>query len=323
MAVQGIQSLRSDKISVRSFTFSFALGVFLLVELVLLSSISAFSFFSLRETARQMEMAYSERGREITLALSANTLATDVSSMAKLSAIFAGIVNKNQYLEGERPISEIFVLRKDGRVLAHSDYTLVTTLTHEAANQVSAKYNNDVYHASLFYEANNVQQQDLDKPEGIFRDKNSFIVDGLMSADVHKSTDFSVALKEKDSRTGREVSYATLHVIMNRLGQYYYLSTILSKYVLLFAIVFLIGFLVTATILFAFFLRSRSIQNEWKNALTYMWENEVIKSEVSHGFQALNGKLNAIEKKVNQPAALSASRPQTEIMDAILLETIK
>jgi hypothetical protein len=268
-------------------------------------------------------MAYSERGREITLALSANTLATDVSSMAKLSAIFAGIVNKNQYLEGERPISEIFVLRKDGRVLAHSDYTLVTTLTHEAANQVSAKYNNDVYHASLFYEANNVQQQDLDKPEGIFRDKNSFIVDGLMSADVHKSTDFSVALKEKDSRTGREVSYATLHVIMNRLGQYYYLSTILSKYVLLFAIVFLIGFLVTATILFAFFLRSRSIQNEWKNALTYMWENEVIKSEVSHGFQALNGKLNAIEKKVNQPAALSASRPQTEIMDAILLETIK
>lgn len=319
MVRQGIQ-----EISVRSFTFSFALGIFLLVELVLLSGLSAFGFVSLRETARQLEMGYSERGREITLALSATTLATDVKSMARLSAIFAGIVNKNQYLEGERPVTEVFILRKDGRVLAHSDYSLVTTRTREAANEISAKYNNEFYHSSLFYEANNVQQQNLEKAEGTFRDKNQFIVDALMSSDVHFSTDFSVALKEKDPRTGREKSYATLHVIMNRLGEYYYLSAILTKYLLLFAMVFLAGFLVTGILLFAFFLRARYIQREWRSALAYMWENEVIKSEVSHGFQALSGKLGEIEKRVNQPpAALPQGRQQTEILDAILIEAAK
>lgn len=323
MAVQGPQAIRGDKISVRSFTFSFALGIFLLVELVLLSSLTIFSFVSLKETARQLEMGYTERGREITLAVSAGTINTDVKSMAKLSAIFAGVVNKNQYLEGERPITEIFLLRKDGRVLAHSDLSLVTVRTHEAANEMSAKYNNEFYHASLFYEANSVQQQNLTKPEGIFHGKNSFIVDSLMSSDVHYSTDFSVALKETDPRTKKEKSFATLHVVMNRLGEYYYLSAILNKYLLLFAIVFLAGFLVAGILLFAFYLRARSIQREWKSALTYLWENEVIKTELTHGFQTLSGKLNDIEKRVNQPTALPAQRPQTEILDAILIESAK
>ncbi len=323
MAVQSIQTLRGDKISIRSFTFSFALGVFLLVELVLLSSLTAFSFISLKETARQLEMGYSERGREIALSLAASTIATDVKSQAKLSALFAGIVNKNQYLEGERPITEVFVLRKDGRVLAHSDYSLVTTRTREAANEVSAKYNNEFYHSSLFYEANSVQQQNLEKPEGIFHGKNSFIVDSLMSSDVHYSTDFSTTLRETDARTKKEKSYATLHVVMNRLGEYYYLSAIFNKYLLLFGIVFLAGFLVTGILLFAFFLRARYIQREWKAALTYLWENEVIKTEVTHGFQALSGKLNDIEKRVNQPPALPQGRPQTDILDAILIEPVK
>jgi uncharacterized membrane protein YciS (DUF1049 family) len=248
---------------------------------------------------------------------------SDQKSLARLSAIFAGIVNKNQYLEGERPITEIFILRRDGRVLAHSDVSMVTVGTREAANEISAKYNNEFYHSSLYYEANNVQQQNLEKPEGIFHGKNSFIVDSLMSSDVHYSTDFSVALKEKDPKTGKEKSYATLHVIMNRLGEYYYLAAILKKYLLLFAMVFLAGFLVAGIILFAFWLRARTIQREWKSALTYLWENEVIKTEVSHGFQALSGKLNEIEKKVNQPAALPQARQQTDILDAILIEPAK
>lgn len=314
---------KGDKITVRSFTFSFALGIFLLVELILLSSLTAFSFVSLKETGRQLEMGYSERGREIVLAVATGAALSDQKSLAKLSAVFAGIVNKNQYLEGERPVSEIFILRKDGRMLAHSDLSLVTVGTNEAANQVSAKYNNEFYHSSLFYEANSVQQQNLEKPEGIFHGKNSFIVDGLMSSDVHYSTDFSVALKEKEARTGKEKSYATLHVVMNRLGEYYYLAAILNKYLLLFAIVFLAGFLVAGIILFAFWLRARTIQREWKSALTYLWENEVIKTEVTHGFQALNGKLNEIEKKVNQPAALPQARAQTDILDAILIEPAK
>jgi hypothetical protein len=320
---RGIHALRGDKIHVRSFTFSFALGVFLLVELILLSSLTAFSFVSLRETARQLEMGYSERGREITLAVSTGAALSDQKSLARLSAIFAGIVNKNQYLEGERPITEIFILRRDGRVLAHSDISMVTVGTREAANEIAAKYNNEFYHSSLYYEANNVQQQNLEKPEGIFHGKNSFIVDSLMSSDVHYSTDFSVALKEKDPKTGKEKSYATLHVIMNRLGEYYYLAALLKKYLLLFAMVFLAGFLVSGIILFAFWLRARTIQREWKSALTYLWENEVIKTEVSHGFQALSGKLNEIEKKVNQPAGLPQARQQTEILDAILIEPAK
>jgi len=321
---QSIHTLRGDKVSVRSFTFSFALGIFLLVELVILGALTAFCLISLKETARQLEMGYSERGREITLSLSANTLATDQKSMARVSAIFAGIVNKNQYLEGERPVTEIFVLRKDGRVLAHSDLSMVTAVTQEAANAVSAKYNNEFYHSSLFYEANSVQQQNLEKPEGIFHGKNSFVVDSLMGSDVHYSTDFSVALKEVDSRTRKEKSYGTLHVVMNRLGEYYYLSAILNKYLLLFAMAFLAGFIVTAIILFAFLLRANAIQREWKSALTYMWENEVIKTEVSHGFQALSGKLSEIEKRVNQPPpALPQQRPQTEILDAILIEPVQ
>jgi uncharacterized membrane protein YciS (DUF1049 family) len=200
---------------------------------------------------------------------------------------------------------------------------MVTVGTREAQNEISAKYNNEFYHSSLYYEANSVQQQNLPKPEGIFHGKNSFIVDSLMSSDVHYSTDFSVALKEKDPKTGKERSYATLHVIMNRLGEYYYLVAILNKYLLLFAIVFLAGFLVTGIILFAFYLRAHAIQREWKSALTYLWENEVIKTEVSHGFQALGSKLNEIERKVSQPAALPHARSQTEILDAILIEPAK
>lgn len=323
MAHQGIQALRGDKVSVRSFTFSFALGVFLLIEVLILGALTAFCLISLKETGRQLEMGYSERGREIALSLSANTIAVDEKSLARLSSIFGGIVNKNQYLEGERPVTEIFVLRKDGRVLAHSDISLVTTITREAANAVSAKYNSEFYHSSLFYEANSVQQQNLDKPEGIFHGKNSFIVDALMGADVHYSTDFSVALKETDARSRKEKSFATLHVIMNRLGEYYYLSAILNKYLLLFAIAFLAGFIVTGIILFAFLLRANGIQREWKSALTYLWENEVIKTEVSHGFQALTGKLSEIEKRVNQPPpALPQQRPQTDILDAILIEPV-
>lgn len=322
VASRGIHALKGEKISVSSFTFSFALGVFLLVEIVLLGALTAFGFVSLRETARQLEMGYTERGREIALSVSSGAALADQKSLAKLSAVFAGIVNKNQYLEGERPITEIFILRKDGRVLAHSDISMVTVGTREAANEVSAKYNNEFYHSSLYYEANSVQQQNLEKPEGIFHGKNSFIVDSLMSSDVHYSTDFSVALKEKD-RTGRERSYATLHVVMNRLGEYYYLATILKKYLLLFAIVFLAGFLVTGIILFAFWLRARTIQREWKSALTYLWENEVIKTEVTHGFQAIKGKLSEIEKKVNQPAALPQTRAQTDILEAILIEPAK
>ncbi|MFZ5629269.1 MAG: hypothetical protein ACOY5B_09100 [Spirochaetota bacterium] len=319
----GIHALKGEKIHVRSFTFSFALGVFLLVELILLSSLTAFSFVSLRETARQLEMGYTERGREIALSVSTGAAMAEQKAIARLSAVFAGIVNKNQYLEGERPITEIFILRRDGRVLAHSDVSMVTVGTREAANEISAKYNNEFYHSSLYYEANSVQQQNLEKPEGIFHGKNSFIVDSLMSSDVHYSTDFSVALKEKDPKTGKEKSYATLHVIMNRLGEYYYLAAILKKYLLLFAMVFLAGFLVAGIILFAFWLRARTIQREWKSALTYLWENEVIKTEVTHGFQALSGKLNEIEKKVNQPAALPQARPQADILDAILIEPAK
>lgn len=319
----GIHALKGEKIHVRSFTFSFALGVFLLVELILLSSLTAFSFVSLRETARQIEMGYSERGREIALSASAGAALTEQKLLARLGPVFAGIVNKNQYLEGERPITEIFILRRDGRVLAHSDAAMVTVGTREAANEIAAKYNNEFYHSSLYYEANSVQQQNLEKPEGIFHGKNSFIVDSLMSSDVHYSTDFSVALKEKDARTGKEKSYATLHVIMNRLGEYYYLSAILRKYLLLCAIVFLAGFLVTGIILFTFWLRARTIQREWKSALTYLWENEVIKTEVTHGFKALSGKLNEIERKVNQPSALPQARPQADILDAILIEPAK
>lgn len=320
---QGIEALRGDKVSVKSFTFSFALGVFLLLELIILSLLTAFSFVSLKETAKQLETNYSERGREMTLSLSAGAISGDQKSAVALSALFASIVNKNQYLEGERPVSEIFILRKDGRVLAHSDFALVTAGNSEALNSLSAKYNNEFYHSSLLYEANSVQQQNLEKPEGIFHGKNSFIVDSLMSSDVHYSTDFSVALKEKNVRTGKETSYATLHVVMNRLGEYYYLSNILGKYILIFAIAFLTGFLVTAIILFSFWLRARYIQREWKSALTYLWENEVIKTEVSQGFQALSGKMSEIEKKVNQPPALPQVRPQTDILDAILIEPTK
>ncbi len=54
---QSIHTLRGDKVSVRSFTFSFALGIFLLVELVILGALTAFCLISLKETARQLEMA--------------------------------------------------------------------------------------------------------------------------------------------------------------------------------------------------------------------------------------------------------------------------
>ncbi|HRP69727.1 MAG TPA: hypothetical protein PLY93_09375 [Turneriella sp.] len=324
MAVQDTQTLRNPKVAIRSFSFSFALGILLLVEVILLGGLSVFAFFSMKESARQLETAYSERGRELTLALSSNTISTDVRSLSRLSATFAAVVNKYRYNDTERPISEIFILSKDGRILAHSDVSLVTTGTREAINEISAKYNQEFFHGSLSYEANSVQQEDLPKPSGIFQSKNSFLVDTFMSPHVYYSTDFSTALKEVDRRTRKEKSYATLHVITNRLGVYYYLSAMLQKFLLVFAITFLSGFLVTGIILFAFFLRARSIQSEWKRALTYLWENEVIKTEVAHGFQALSGKLNDIEKRVNQPPpALPQARVQTDILDAILIEPVK
>ncbi|MCX7633946.1 MAG: hypothetical protein N2Z22_11505, partial [Turneriella sp.] len=173
------------------------------------------------------------------------------------------------------------------------------------------------------YEALSVQQDNLPKPEWVFHGKNPVIVELLMGSDVHYSTDFSTALKEKDPRTGRERSFATLHVIMNRLAEYYYLSALFKKYLLLMAMVFLAGFLITAVILFAFWLRARAIQREWKNTLSHLWENEIIKTEVAHGFEKLDGKLGEIEKKLNQPQALPHARPQTEILDAILIEQAK
>ncbi|MBV6492179.1 MAG: hypothetical protein LDLANPLL_00170 [Turneriella sp.] len=324
MSVQDSQALRGRKIAIRSISFSFSLGIFILVEVVLLSSLSVFAFFSMRESARQLETAYSEQGRELTLALQSNTISTDVGSLARLSANFAAIVNKYRFAGNERPISEIFILRKDGRVLAHSDLSLVTPNSREAINEISAKYNQEFFHGSLSYETNSVQQQDLPKPSGIFQTKNSFLVNTFMSPNVYYSTDFSTVLKEVDRRTRKEKSYATLHVITNRLSVYYYLSAMLQKYFIIFAITFLSGFLITGIILFSFFLRARYIQSEWKRALTYLWENEVIKTEVAHGFQTLSGKLNDIEKRVNQPPpALPQARTQTDILDAILVEPIK
>jgi len=305
---------------VRSFTFSFALGIFLLVEAAILTPIFLLGYASLKEASRQFEMAFNERGKSLTLSLSTIVLNGTDKNNEKLSGVFAEIVNKEQYLDAERPITEIFILEKTGKILAHSDFTQVSTRTKEAVNELAAKYNNEFYHSALFYEANSVIQQNLPKPEGIFHGKNSFIVDSLMNDEVHYSVDFSVPLKTKETRTQKEKSYATLHVTMNHLSEYYYLSTIFKKYILILVIAFLAGIIASAITIFAFHLRAQYIQRIWREAVQLRIENDTIKSEVSSGFNTINAKLNEIEKKALLPRGAEQPSIKSEIMDAIIIE---
>jgi hypothetical protein len=53
------------------------------------------------------------------------SLGFDKGQADKLNSYLGAIVARNQYAGGERPVAEVFVLEKNGKVPAHSDLALV------------------------------------------------------------------------------------------------------------------------------------------------------------------------------------------------------
>jgi hypothetical protein len=188
--------------------------------------------------------------------------------------------------------------------------------SNEEINKISEKYNTDFYHAALLYEDTSVTVQNLQQPSGIFRNKNALLVDWFMPEEVHFPADFTVGLSRAKGKKSER--YATVHVIMNRVHEYYFMHSLLIKYLIIAGIGLLAGVLVTAILLSAFAVRARYIQTQWRESVQHRWEKELMRLEIKSELNDLSAKVTDIEKKAALVPPENVNRPK--VLDAILVE---
>ncbi len=304
------------ELHVAGVSFSFALSVLLLIQILVLFTVGSLGYLALMQHSQQLENIFQQRGKELVAGLStgaANLKPTDRDAFAKLSGSYAEMTERQGKSQDALPVTEVFVLDKIGRILAHSDFTQISPKARNLVDEVNARYNNDYFHFALQLEPGQVYFQNFPYPDSAPRSQTSFVLEYILPEHYNYSADFAtpVAFKGKN--------FATVHVVMNRIHLYNLLEVMLKKFYLVLGLSALAATFVWALLLLAFYFRTRYIQNLWRDMLRHHLENAVLRTGIREDLTALHEKLNQLEKKASVvPPRQIRSAP--EPIDAILLE---
>ena len=303
-----------ETVRIVGIPISFIVGTFFLVQFLVLGVTASIGFSAIKNHAAQLEEAYQRTGKELTWALGA---AANLSYERKdgaevLSTYFHEAAGRKVGTSKNYSISEIFLLHKDGKILAHSDYAEVSAgKTPEA--QVSSRYNTEFFHSAMLLDIGQIYARNFPYPTNDMRKKSNFIIQSLLPEDFEYSTDFATPVTVKGQ------SVATVHLVKNRIFMYDFLQASLIRYAIMLGIAFAGGILVTGLILLAFSLRWRYVAKLWESMLRYRLENEIMKTRVEHNLDEVRNKVEELEKKnTNQLPPVKKEEPAA--MDAILIE---
>jgi len=308
-----------------SIPFSFAFGIILWIEVWLIVCVIAIGFFVSKDYFGKLENTFNQRGKELALSIgSASTLAYQNRKFDFLAKHLSNIVKQKDPIVQTKPISEIFVLSRQGVILAHSDVTLMTKNSRDPVNEISLKYNNEFFHAGLLINEGQIYTQNYPYPSSDIRKKSSYFLQSFLPEKLDYAVDFSTPI------IYHKKSQATVHVVMNRKFIYEFLQKSIDKFAVILGVVIGGGLIIALLIIIAFILRARYLQKLWQNLLNYKWENDAVKQHLNQ----IGSKIENLEKRsrvvlpkpknqqvkvVNLPSINDEGRGQ-DPQDAILLE---
>ena len=297
-------------------SFSFALGIILLMQATLVTSLGFIGYQGAKKFFVKLEAGFYQRGKDLVLSVSSSSsLAYRTKGFNKLINAFASIVNNDDAINTEKAVSEVFLLDKSGTILAHSDEALVTKNSEDPVSEIALRYNNELFHSALLIDEGQIAPNQFPYSTTNIRSKASYLLQLILPKNLDYSMDFATPVFHE----GKPV--ATTHVVMNRKFMYQFLVSLLDNFLILTAITLAAGLLISFILIFAFALRGRYLQRVWANLQKAELENSLI----WQGVQSLEEKvrhLNArpISEKPKLKANDKKKEEVEEIQDAILIE---
>ncbi len=296
---------------VAHISFSYAFGIVVLIEVLLLICLATIGYLGLQEYFQKLESSFYQRGKGLTLSMAAaSSLAYKSRDYDTMINIMSRLVTQDEPVPREKAVSEVFLLDRSGVILAHSDVTMVTAKARDPLNSISLKYNNEFFHSSLLIDEGQVLTQKFPYPSTSVREKSSYIIQALLPENLDYSMDFSSPIVVN----GKAV--ASIHVVMNRMFMYQFLINLFDKYVIITGIVLTAGLLIALFLLFSFVIRARYLHRVWQNVLRYKLENEM----VNHEIHTIEKKMEDISKPQVPTKKIEPVKENNEIQDAILIE---
>lgn len=306
-----------------SISAGFAFGVFFLIEFLLVSGLVLLGWFNLNETADSMKKSFRQQGKQLVLsAASAGTIAYTRNNYADLTRAYGEMVDQSGTYGEVKATYEVFMIDKSGAVVAHSDISQVTGDKGSSIDKVSDKYNTDFFHSAQLLEPMDVYVRKYPLAVDDNRAKSSYLLQGLMPADLDYAVIFSSAVYDKGKPVG------SVHTVLNRRYLYEYLYAQLQRTLLVIAIGAAIGLLITILVLLIFGIRARTLRNYWEDSMRYRWENQAIRNEI----HSIGKKVGEIEKRSisappppmqpqqNNSTEQNKEQNKGEVLDAILIE---
>lgn len=306
----GIPKSKNDSVKIVGVTISFMVLVFFLVQFLILSITGISGYSGIKSQAQQLEQEFQDSGKSLVLALaSAATLSYGKKNgNEELTHFYYEIAGNKVGSSKAGPISAVFLLHKDGKVLAHSDFVEVSA-KNKTITEVSSRYNTRFFHEGILLNKGQVSIRNLPYPIAKEKKQNNL---NLISSDYEYSTDFSTPIEYKGKKKG------TVHIIKNRIYMHKFMNQAFQKYLVQMLIAFIGGLFISVIILFVFSLRWNHAAKLWEKFLRYRFENELIKTQMESSLNEMKGKVNQLthERSVSTgPKALN-----TNPIDAILIE---
>ncbi|MDH5717604.1 MAG: cell wall metabolism sensor histidine kinase WalK [Spirochaetia bacterium] len=300
---------QEKKSNIFSLSFSFIFMVILFIELVVIMFVFSAKYNSIKDYLIKSEDNFMQRGKELTL-LTSNSAGVyfKENKINELSSIFSDLSGKAFTGSVEKSINEIFILDKQGRVLAHSDVTMVTSKAKKRVNEIAMKYNNEFFHSALLLKEGQIYIQDYPYPTTSIMDNYSYMLKFFLSKNLNYTVDFAAPVVIK----GKNV--ATAHVQMNRVFMYEFFKDEFTKLVSDLIIVFIAALLLSMLLIFGFYLYIRKLRNIWIEFLSVLREKKKIKGDPAEIEKTIYNQMNY--KKPKEADKFS----NKEILDAILLE---
>ncbi|MDH5720067.1 MAG: hypothetical protein OEZ13_05515 [Spirochaetia bacterium] len=288
-----------------SLSFTFIFTVLFFTEALLIGSLSLSKYYSLKDYTKAAEKTFIQRGKELArLTAASGAFGYKQKNFSPITSMLSKLENQGALRSKENPISEIFILDKQGKVLSHTDLTMITRGKKERINQIAMKYNNEFFHSGLLLEEGQVYVQDYPYPTNNINDRYTYLLQFFLSKNLNYTVDFSspVSIKGKN--------YATAHVQMNRLFIYEFIKEEIKKFIKHLLFIFIAGLMVSLIIILLFFSHIKRIRKTWVDFLSVLANKNKIK-----------GNPVVIEKKIFEQASRkpSDSENNNEILDAILL----
>jgi hypothetical protein len=228
-------------------TFGFSTLVIVL-QLTLFLAIGAIAVYvSLYAYLNQVTVSQQQRSEELLRALHSAARSAHVSKdYATLSSDFVEIKEKSTSRPLDIIIDEIFVLSKEGSVLAHSDFTKVSPQSKSSIDSISSEYNNAFYHAAIQLQHGQTETRRLKTRQILNIEKSVRFLSAFFPWEMESALNYSTPLVSNDKLLGTVHLTVQNNLIQNAirriLNEYSRFLLILAGGAILAAILFLTVF---------------------------------------------------------------------------------